>query len=85
MRQFRSDDERDEYIEGLEARIFSLEKLLSDGRVRIKNLEGSFKTLAASPTSIPGWEVGSIVLSDISGVRSLHAYINGSWYAVTLT
>jgi hypothetical protein len=85
MSRFRSDEERDSYIEGLETRLATLEKLLSDGRVRIRNFEGSLKTLAVAPTAIPGWEAGAVVLSDIAGTRKLNAYINGAWYAVTLT
>lgn len=85
MRIFRSEEERDAYIEDIEQRIVILEKLLTDGRVRIRNLEGSFKTISSAPTAIPGWETGAIVLSDIAGTRKLNAYINGAWYAVTLT
>ena len=47
-----------------------------------ESLEG-FPVLVAAPT-YAGMQ-GEIVLSDTGATRKIHTYLNGSWYASTLT
>lgn len=56
---------------------------LKGARVRIDNLEGSFKVLTTAPTT--GFQNGSLVLTDISGTRKINVLINGTWYSTTVT
>lgn len=56
---------------------------LKGARVRIDNLEGSFKTLTAAPST--GFQNGSLVLTDIATTRKINVLINGTWYSVTVT
>jgi len=58
-------------------------QFLKGARVRVDNLEGSFKTLAVAPST--GFQNGSLVLTDISGTRKINVLINGTWYSVTVT
>lgn len=58
-------------------------QFLKGARVRVDNLEGSFKTLTVAPST--GFQNGSLVLTDISGTRKINVLINGTWYSVTVT
>jgi len=58
-------------------------QFLKGARVRVDNLEGSFKTLTVAPST--GFQNGSLVLTDISGTRKINVLINGAWYSVTVT
>lgn len=80
-------------IQGLRAHIQNLEQSLMQvkldfygPRVRIQQLEGTFKTLAVAPTSSDtDFQDGTLILSDVSGTRRIHVRIGGAWYAVTVT
>ena len=45
-------------------------QFLKGARVRVDNLEGSFKTLTVAPST--GFQNGSLVLTDISGTRKIN-------------
>ncbi len=64
--------------------IRSLQNRLQDARVIIKNFEGAFKVLTATPTTTDTQD-GCIYLVNNAGTYSLSAYINNGWRNVTLT
>jgi len=66
-------------------RLEDLENYTESPRVQIRNLEGLFKTLAEEPTSIVGYQNGSLVLTEVGSTRKVYFLINGSWRYVTLT
>lgn len=73
-------------LDEIKQRIRDLEALVVAPRVVLQNFEGIFKTLAAAPTAADtDFQDGTLLLSDVSGTRTIHVRINGTWYGVPVT
>lgn len=79
----RKFEEMSRQFKELQAQSNLATQYLKGARIRIDNLEGSFKVLTTAPTT--GFQNGSLVLTDISGTRKINVLINGTWYSTTVT